>query len=117
MRVSITPSRSTLTSAVACWKGMRSCKRAVWPGSTSRFSGSRSMRSSLSCANHQGSSLVIQADPTVVLARPASSFTVARSSTSPLTSSGLLHARRPCASVLPLHSTPSSFCSERLSYV
>ena len=47
-RASITPSRSTVTSAVACANGMRTCSRAVWPGSTSRFSGSRSMRSSLS---------------------------------------------------------------------
>ena len=32
-RVSITPSRSTATSAVASRKGMRTCSRAVSPGS------------------------------------------------------------------------------------
>ena len=55
-RASAMPSRSTVTSAVACWNGMRTWKRAVSPGSYVRFSGSTSMRSLASTGKPQSSS-------------------------------------------------------------
>ena len=59
-KLSSTPSRSTVTSAVALRNGMRTWKRAVSPGSYSFCSGSRSMRSALPGANHQSSSPATQ---------------------------------------------------------
>ena len=118
-RASSTPSRSTVTSAVACAKGVRSCSRTLCPGSTSRVSGSRSMRSSSSCANQAGSPRDTQARAAALLARPASSRPTATSSTSPPAggsfAASMRHSRRPRASLRPRQSSPSSCTSRRLS--
>ena len=114
-RVSMRPSRSTLTSAVAPRYGMRTCSRAVCPGATSRCSGRMSMRSSLSWANHSSPRRVTHTPVAACAGWPAASLACAISSICPGVSICASHANAPRSSVLPLHSVPSSLISVRLS--
>ena len=107
-RASITPSRSTVTSAVASRNGMRTCKRAVSPDSHSRFSGNTSMRSSLPCANHCSASPLTHSVVAACATRAASSLARATSSTSPTLANVVSQRTRPWASLVPWHTRPSS---------
>ncbi|KGC81056.1 hypothetical protein DO71_1986 [Burkholderia pseudomallei] len=99
------------------WRnGMRTWKRAVSPGSYDAFSGITSIRSVFSPPNQRSSSRVTHTDVDAFDARPSPSFATAISCTLPACESVASHASRPCASVLPEHSTPSSRVSLWLSY-
>jgi hypothetical protein len=73
------------------------------------------MRSSLPWANHSSPWRVTHTEVAASAGRPALSCVRAISSTSPALSSRAVQLSRPCASVLPLHSVPSSRVCTRLS--